>query len=126
MDSQDSFPPPIPIGHRSGQVFRASSRIHIELMCPCVGVHGRRSLISSFLFLQQYTACIVRFAWIICVIGGKRTYRCFFVWCCIFVGCCIFVCCFFFVECCFFVGCCFFLWGRCFQDLFKRERSILE
>ena len=49
---------------------------------PCVGFHKSTSLMSSYLFLQQCPACLVRLTWIVFVIGGRWPYS----WC--FVGCC--------------------------------------
>ena len=49
---------------------------------PYVGVHRSTSLMSSFLLLQQYPACLVRLTWIVFVMGGSWPYS----WC--FVGCC--------------------------------------
>ena len=46
------------------------------------GVHRSTSLMSSFLFLQQCSACLVRITCIVFVMGGKWPYR----WC--LVGCC--------------------------------------
>ena len=49
---------------------------------PCVGVHKGTSLMSSFLLLQQCSACLVRLTWIVFEIGGRWPYS----WC--LVGCC--------------------------------------
>ena len=49
---------------------------------PYVGVHRSTSLMSSFLLLQQWPACLVRLTWIVFVMGGRWPYS----WC--FVGCC--------------------------------------
>ena len=42
------------------------------------GAHRSTSLISSLL-LQQCPACLVRLSLMVCVIGGKSPYSCFFV-----------------------------------------------
>ena len=47
---------------------------------PYVGVHRRKSLMSSSLLLQQCPACLVRLTWIAFVMGGRYS------WC--LVGCC--------------------------------------
>ena len=44
---------------------------------PYVGVHRRRSLMSSSLLLQQCPACLVRLTWIVFVMGGQWPY----IWC---------------------------------------------
>ena len=49
------------------------------LVCPCVRVHRRTSFISSFLLYQQSAACLVRFTWMVCEMGGKWSYSCCFV-----------------------------------------------
>ena len=49
---------------------------------PYVGVHRSTSLMSSFLFLQQCPACLVRLTWIVFEMGGRWPYS----WC--LVGCC--------------------------------------
>ena len=49
---------------------------------PGVGVHKSTSLMSSFLFLQQCPAFLVRLTLIVFVIGGRWPYS----WC--LVGCC--------------------------------------
>ena len=36
-----------------------------------VGVHRSKSLMSSFLLLQQCPACLVRLTWIVFVMGGR-------------------------------------------------------
>ena len=41
---------------------------------PYVGVHWSTSLMNSSLLLQQCTACLVRLAWIVFVMGGKWPY----------------------------------------------------
>ena len=48
---------------------------------PYAGVHRSTSLTSSSLLLQQCSACLVRLAWIVFVIGGRWPYS----WC--LVGC---------------------------------------
>ena len=81
------------IVHHLWQVFRATSRIHTELLMyvragrpafarPYVGVHWSTSLMSLPLLLQQCPACLVRLTWIVFVMGG----RCPYSWC--LVGCC--------------------------------------
>ena len=50
--------------------------------CPYAGVHRITLLTSSSLLLQQCSACLVRLAWIVFVIGGRWQYS----WC--LVGCC--------------------------------------
>ena len=50
---------------------------------PYVGVHGSTSLMSSFLFLQQCPACLVRLTWIVFVMGGRWSYSYSFVACCL-------------------------------------------
>ena len=50
---------------------------------PYAGVHRSTSLMSSSLLLQQCPACLVRLAWIVCVMGGRWQYS----WC--LVGCCL-------------------------------------
>ena len=49
---------------------------------PYAGVHRSTSLMSSSLLLQQCPACLVRLAWIVFVVGGRRPYSCCFVGCC--------------------------------------------
>ena len=47
------------------------------------GVHRSTSLMSSSLLLQQCPACLVRLAWIVFVMGGRRPYSwCLVVCCC--------------------------------------------
>ena len=48
---------------------------------PYVGVHWSTSLMSSFLLLQQCSACLVRLTCIVFVMGGRWPYS----WC--LVGC---------------------------------------
>ena len=50
---------------------------------PYVGVHRSKSLMSSYLLLQQCSECLVRLTWIVFVMGGRWPYS----WC--FVGCCL-------------------------------------
>ena len=52
------------------------------LVCPCVGVHEKISLMNSSLLLQQLPACLARLTWIVCEMGGKWPYSHCFVWCC--------------------------------------------
>ena len=49
---------------------------------PHVEVHRSRSLMSSFLLLQQCPTCLVRLTWIVFMMGGRWPYS----WC--LVGCC--------------------------------------
>ena len=49
---------------------------------PCEGIHGRTSLMSSSLHLQQCPAYLVRLTLMVFEMGGKWPY------CCCFVGCC--------------------------------------
>ena len=49
---------------------------------PCEGVHGRRSLMSSSLLLQQCPACLIRLIWMVFEMGGRWPYICCFVGCC--------------------------------------------
>ena len=49
---------------------------------PYVGVHRSISLMSSFLLLQQCSACLVHLTWIVFMMEGRWPYS----WC--FVGCC--------------------------------------
>ena len=46
------------------------------------GVHGRTSLVSSSLFLQQCPACLIRLTWMVLVMGGQWLNSCYFVGCC--------------------------------------------
>ena len=46
-----------------------------------VGVHRSTSLMSSYLFLQQCPACLVRLTWIVFVMGGRWPYSWRFVGC---------------------------------------------
>ena len=66
--------------HRCSMWVRAGRR---EFARPREGVHSSKSLLSSFLLLQQCTACLVRLIWIVLVIGGRRLYSCCFVGCCL-------------------------------------------
>ena len=43
---------------------------------PYAGVHRSRSLMCSFLLLQQCPACLVRLTWIVFVMGGRWPYSC--------------------------------------------------
>ena len=49
---------------------------------PYVGVHRSTSLISSSVFLQQCSACLVRLTWIVFVMGSRWPYSCCFAGCC--------------------------------------------
>ena len=49
------------------------------LVCPCVGVHRRTSLVSSSFLPQQFPACLI---WMVCKMRGKWPYSCCFVRCC--------------------------------------------
>ena len=49
---------------------------------PYVWVHTSTSFMSSTLLPQQCTACLVRLAWIVFVMGGWWPYSWFFVGCC--------------------------------------------
>ena len=51
------------------------------ILRPCVGVHRRTSLMSSFLLPQQCFACFVNLTWIDFEIGSKWPYSCCFVGC---------------------------------------------
>ena len=44
-----------------------------RLFCPCVGVHRRTSLMSSFLLPQQWPACLAHLTWMVCKKAGKFT-----------------------------------------------------
>ena len=94
MDIPDPPSPLLPIVHRLWQVFRATSRILTELLYVCsrwlscfcsaiCRVHRSTSLMSSYLALQQCSACLFHLAWIVFVMGGRWPYS----WC--FVGCCL-------------------------------------
>ena len=50
---------------------------------PCVGVHRSTSLMSSSLLLQQCPACLFPLTLMVFGIGGRCSYRCFFVGCCL-------------------------------------------
>ena len=49
------------------------------LVCPCVGVHSNKLLMSLSLFLQQCPACFVHFTWMFCEMRGKWPYSCCFL-----------------------------------------------
>ena len=49
------------------------------LVCPCVGVHQRTSLMSLYLILRQCSAYLVWLTWMVCEMGGKWLYSCSFV-----------------------------------------------
>ena len=50
---------------------------------PYAGVHRSTSLMGSSLLLQQCPACLVRLAWIVFVMGGRRPYSwCLVGYCC--------------------------------------------
>ena len=80
----------------SSIVYGRSSRLHpvsvqnccryvldqLTLACPCKGIHKRLSLMSLSLLLQQCSACLVCFIWMVLEIGGRRPYNCCFVACC--------------------------------------------
>ena len=51
------------------------------VVCPCVVVHWRVSLMSSSLLPQQFRACLVSLNCMICVMDSKWPYNCFFVVC---------------------------------------------
>ena len=53
------------------------------LVCPCVGVHRKASLINSSLLLKQYPEYLSRLSWMVSEMGAKRP----FYW--VFVGCCL-------------------------------------
>ena len=44
--------------------------------CPCEEVHGRTSLMSSSLLLQQHSSCLVYLIWMLLEIGGRWSYNC--------------------------------------------------
>ena len=48
---------------------------------PCDGVHRSRSLMISFLLLQQCPACLVRLILTAFLMGGRWPYSCYFVEC---------------------------------------------
>ena len=50
--------------------------------CVCVGVHKWILPISSSWLLQQCSACLAHFTWMVCEMGGKWLYRWCFVKCC--------------------------------------------
>ena len=87
-DRHDSPAPLLPIRHRTRQVLCVVSRILTELpdvgLCRStrMGAHRSTSLIISSLLLQQCPGCLVRLSLMVCVIGGKCPYSCFFVGCC--------------------------------------------
>ena len=49
------------------------------LVCPCVGVYKRRSLMSSSLLIQQSPEQLVSFILMVSVLWGKWSYSCCFV-----------------------------------------------
>ena len=55
---------------------------HPALAWPYAEVHRSTSLMSVFLLLQQYPACLVHLTWIVFMMGGRWPYS----WC--LVGCC--------------------------------------
>ena len=76
MDSFDSLSPSIPIGHRSWKGFWTASSVCPELMtgrsvllCPCVGVHWKISLVSSSLLHLLGLAWFVGFYGISTFVG---------------------------------------------------------
>ena len=48
--------------------------VHPAFAWPYAGVHRSTLLMSSSLLLQQCTACLVRLAWIVFVMGGRWPY----------------------------------------------------
>ena len=44
-----------------------------KLVCPCVGVHRRTSLISSSLLLQQCSACLARLTFVGWEVSDRTT-----------------------------------------------------
>ena len=48
-----------------------------RFVCPCV--HVRTSLMSSSLLHQHCSACLVSLTWMVCEMGGKWSYRSWFV-----------------------------------------------
>ena len=54
----------------------------LTLVCPCVGIHERTSLISSSLLHQLCPAGLVCLIWMICEMGGKWPYSGSFMGCC--------------------------------------------
>ena len=61
--------------------------MYVRASCPAfawpyAGVHRSTSLMSSSLLLQQCSACLVRLAWIVFVMGGRWPYSLRLVGCC--------------------------------------------
>ena len=52
----------------------------LTLVCPCIRVHRRMSLMCEFLPPHQCSACL---AWMVYEMGGKWLYNCCFVGCCL-------------------------------------------
>ena len=48
------------------------------LVCPCVGVHRRITLMSLSLFLQQGPACLFHLTWMVCEMGSWVVVQLFF------------------------------------------------
>ena len=76
MESHDFISPSIPIGDQSFIAGRPT------LVCLCVVVHRRTSIICSSLLLQQFPVCITHLTWIVCSMGGKWPCSCCFEGCC--------------------------------------------
>ena len=83
----DSLSPFVSIINRFWQVFLSTSCLRTELLqvsyCwsarlanPCEGVHWRKSLMSSSLFLQK---CLGRLIWMALEMRGRWHYSCYFV-----------------------------------------------
>ena len=51
----------------------------ITLVCPCEGVHWRKSLMSLFLLLWQWPECLTHLTGMVFKMGGKWPYSCCFV-----------------------------------------------
>ena len=56
---------------------------HPTLACPCEGVYGSTSLISSPLLLQLCPACLARLVRMVFEMGGRSPYSYCFVRCCL-------------------------------------------
>ena len=75
------------INHCLWQSLPTTPSIHIELwwVSPCWSVNicagnlWRTSLMSSSLILQQSTVCFICLIWMVCEMGERWTYSCYFV-----------------------------------------------
>ena len=64
--------------HWCVHVYESTEEEYCLRFLPCVEIHKKTSLMNYFLFLQKHSTCLLRLTWMICEIGGKKPYCCFF------------------------------------------------